>query len=196
MKQYPSIFTVEQAGIPKNPQCIAFFKHDGSNLRFEYTKGEWNKFGTRTKLFDESHSVFGEAIPLFFQQWAEVLSSILDKNKIQKATAFFEFYGPSSFAGIHEPNEKRNLTLIDVDVYKQGIMSARDFVKLFGHLEIPKIIYEGNLTNQFVEDVYNGKYDVVEGIVAKGGNKKHKIWMRKAKTKTYLDKLKSKGLEE
>ena len=196
MKSYPSIPTVKEAGIPKIPSCIAFEKLDGSNIRVEYSKNKWDKFGTRTQLLDPSSQVFGPVIPIFKRQWEEELSQILKKNKVQKAVAFFEFYGPSSFAGVHEPNEEKFLTLIDISIYKQGILPARQFVKMFQGLEIPRIVYEGNLNKQVVEDVEKGLYNVDEGIVAKGGNKHSNLWMRKVKTDEYLAKLKAHGIEE
>ena len=196
MQRYPSIPTFKEAGMPKIASCIAFEKLDGSNLRTEYRKGQWDKFGTRTKLFDQSHEVFGPAIALFRNEWQEEITRILKHNKAQEATAFFEYYGPNSFAGVHDLNDEMTLTLIDIHVFKQGLMPAREFVKTFGHLAIPKIVYEGNFNQQFVLDIEDGKYDVVEGVVAKGGNKHSNLWIRKIKTKSYLDKLSKFGYED
>ena len=64
MKQYPEISGSNKA--PIGAQCLAFVKYDGSNLRWEWSpKKGWYKFGTRTRLFDHTDEIFGEAIPLF-----------------------------------------------------------------------------------------------------------------------------------
>jgi len=70
----------------------------------------------------------------------------------------------------------------------------KEFIKLTeGKMVIPRIMYEGNLTDQFIQDVRDGKYDVVEGVVCKGTQKtgaaRGGVWMAKIKTKAYLDKL-------
>ena len=58
------------------------------------------------------------------------------------------------------------------------------------------IVYEGNLTDQFIQDVRAGKYDVFEGVVCKGtqrtGAHRGNVWMAKIKTQKYLDLLKGK----
>ena len=45
MEQYPHIEGSTKA--PIGEPCIAFYKYDGSNLRFEWSpKKGWHKFGT------------------------------------------------------------------------------------------------------------------------------------------------------
>lgn len=106
MKTYPSI---EGSKYP-NSKCIAFKKYDGSNLRWEWRrKRGFFKFGTRTRLFDESDEVFGESIKIFFNTYAEDLEKIfIDSRMAEPITSFTEFFGPSSFAGLHEPGEKKS----------------------------------------------------------------------------------------
>jgi hypothetical protein len=54
MEQYPSIEGSSKA--PLGKPCIAFYKYDGSNLRWEWNpKKGWFKFGTRHELFDQSN---------------------------------------------------------------------------------------------------------------------------------------------
>ena len=71
----------------------------------------------------------------------------------------------------------------------------QEFVKICNKLliGIPRVMYEGNLTDQFIQDVRAGKYDVTEGVVCKGAQKTgaHRggVWMAKIKTQAYLDKL-------
>ena len=64
----------------------------------------------------------------------------------------------------------------------------------FGHLHIPDIVYRGELTQDFVEEI-RGRTDLKEGIVAKGCDTrkgKDYSWMIKVKTNEWLDKVKDK----
>lgn len=191
MKEYPSIQGSTKA--PKKPM-IAFNKLDGSNIRFEWNrKRGWDKVGSRNWRIDETHEHLGESIPLFHQTYAEDISRIIHESKhfkgAQRVTAFIEFFGPSSFAGIHKPNEPKEVVLIDVHIEKKGMIGPRKFLNIFGHLKIPEVVYEGNMNASFIEDVRNGKYDVVEGVVCKG-IAPWTLWMAKIKTLAYKDKLK------
>ena len=77
-------------------------------------------------------------------------------------------------------------------------LMPKDFVKLTASVgaHTPRVMYEGNMNDQFIQDVRDGKYDVVEGVVCKGsiriGAHRGGMWMAKVKTKTYLDRLKGK----
>lgn len=190
MKEYPSI--PGSAKAPKE-QCIAFYKYDGSNLRFEWQRKKgWCKFGTRHRLFDQTDEVFGEAIALFNETVAPKVDPILRKEyrDAQEITAYCEFFGKESFAGQHKPNDPKQLKLFDVNILKRGLVLPREFVKLFGKLDIAaEVVYEGNLNEQFIKDVKEGKYNLLEGVVCKGGTK-HNLWMCKIKTNAYLQKLK------
>lgn len=192
MEEYPSI-----GGSNKAPhqECIAFYKYDGSNLRFEWTKKQgWHKFGTRTRLFDASDEVFGKAIFIFLADLAPKLEKIFKEcyRDIPKITVFCEFFGSRSFAGIHHPNDIHKLVLLDVKLYKKGFISPREFVNVFCE-ELPEnlvaqVIYEGILNKEFIEDVRIGKYPVYEGVVCKGGSG-HKLWRCKIKTNRYKSDL-------
>lgn len=198
MKSYPSIL-----GPNKSPRldCIAFYKYDGSNLRFEYSrKRGWYKFGTRNRLFDEKDPEFGTAIGLFLKEYGESLPKTIKDNKhyrgIDEFVVFCEFFGPSSFAGWHNFTEQHEVVLFDINLHRKGFVLPRDFVKYFGNLKIPPVVYDGPFNNQFIMDVKNGKYDVIEGVVAKGLNNNkppHNIWMSKVKTNAWLEKLKQKA---
>jgi hypothetical protein len=187
MKEYPQIVGSNKA--PIGEQCIAFIKYDGSNLRWEWSpKKGWYKFGTRTRLFDDSDEIFGEAIPLFQDTLGqEIARRIKDiELGVQSAIVYTEFFGPNSFTGMHNPTESKELRLFDVNLYKRGIMRPRDFVKNFGDLPFAaEVVYQGTLNQVFIEDVRNGVFPVVEGVVAKGDDFKIKI-----KTKAYLERLK------
>ena len=114
------------------------------------------------------------------------LEKILAKYK--EFIVYAEFLGPNSFAGKHKPDDIKDLIIFDVNVHKKGFISPGDFIELFGRLDIPKLIYEGVLTKQFVENIRQNT-ELSEGVVIKGGTGHH-IWRRKVKTLAYLDKLK------
>jgi hypothetical protein len=189
MKQYPHIEGAAKA--PLGRPCIAFYKYDGSNLRWEWSpKQGWHKFGTRHELFDASHPLFSQAIPLFMDRMADEIVARCKhvERGVQRINVYTEFFGPSSFAGVHEQNEPKELKLFDVNLFKRGIMSPRQFVKTFGDLSYAaQVVYEGNLNKQFIDDVRNGQYPVNEGVVAKGDD-----FMVKIKTYDYLRRLNEK----
>ncbi len=195
MKQY-----LEIQGPNKAPRekCIAFYKYDGSNIRAEWSrKKSWNKFGSRKVLIDRTHPL-GDAVNIFLNTYGDDLEKIFNKEKLfrncQNVTVFVEYFGLNSFAGWHDPNDKKEIILLDISIHKKGMMSSKEFVKIFGHLKIPEIIYQGNFNDSFIQDVKDGKYPVEEGIVAKGslphGKPPHNLWMAKVKTKKWIDKLK------
>jgi len=198
MKTYPSIIGPSKA--PRKP-CIAFKKYDGSNLRFEWSKKQgWHKYGTRRRMFDETDEVFAPAIEIFHSTLSDNILDVVKKHKKWRngktITAYAEFVGPTSFAGLHdlEPNSPMELVLFDVNIHQQGIISPRDFVNKFvGNMRTAEVVYEGNLNEEFIQDVRAGKYNtgdgIEEGVVCKGGSG-HDLWMAKIKTLDYLDKLK------
>lgn len=193
MKPFPSISQFDLQDYFGEP-CHVFYKYDGSNLRFEWShKSGWNKFGTRTRQFDKKDEQFGEAIPMFFKDHAESLEDVIRKHysKAQKVIVFAEFHGPKSFAGKHDPCDKHELTIIDVNVHKNGFVDPQPFINLFGHLNIAKLVYAGEFTPELVINVQHNTLPNVklnEGVVVKGGVG-HKRWLRKIKTIDYLMKL-------
>ena len=46
------------------------------------------------------------------------------------------------------------------------------------------------MNGKFIDDVRNGKFDVEEGVVCKGGGGRKEPWMVKIKTNTYMERLK------
>lgn len=101
---------------------------------------------------------------------------------------FTEFAGPNSFAGQHKSTDKKELTIIDVMIGK-AFLSPKEFINQFGQFKIPKIIYQGKYSGQFVKDIEDGKYSVNEGVVCKGFYK-GQVHMCKIKTNNYMDRLK------
>lgn len=160
-------------------------------------------------MIDESSEQWGHVIPQFMQQLADDIEKVFNENKkyrgTEEAVVFCEHFGPSSFAGWHDYNELKlagELVIIDINIHKKGIILPGDFIKDFGHLEIPKVVYRGNFNKQFISDVKEGKYeDLEEGVVVKGVNPKNKrdqhgLWMSKVKTKWWLAELKARAQKD
>jgi hypothetical protein len=206
MKEYPSI--LGPAGAEPWP-CFAFQKYDGSNLRFRWDrKAGWCQFGTRRRLFTAADPEYGQAVPLFLGKYAPGVEQVIRGDphfrQAQEVICYCEFFGPHSFAGLHDPghpvlaqagvtgNDPKDLVLFDVNVHRKGLLAPRHFLDVFGHLPVAAVVYEGELTPQFIAAVRGGTYPVQEGVVAKGlqGKAPHGIWMRKIKTAAYLAELK------
>lgn len=202
MKQYPEIkYFGDYWGLP----IIAFDKIDGSNLRFEYSqKRGFYKFGTRQMMIDKSHESFGFAIDIFLNKYSESLTKIF-KSKEYRNTLSFVCYGelaaPGSEFGQHDFTRKDfDVTLFDIEAYKTGFIPPRQFVKDFKAVGIPEIIYEGNLSREFVSAIKNDEYGIghtnlSEGVVCKGviqNKKEDNIFSCKIKTTTWFERLRNK----
>jgi hypothetical protein len=195
VKEYPKIPAyVKFLG----QECTAFYKHDGSNLRVEMSKKRgWYKWGTRHRLFNASDPEYGCAIDIFEKKYAEPLEKLIRDNfpRLEGAMAFMEFRGPHSFGGQHEPktlnvpnNDPKDVILFDVNITKKGFVSPKKFIKTFGSLHIPEVIYQGVLDEDFVKKVREKHFPVDEGVVCKG-DEGHKLWFCKIKTWDYLKKI-------
>lgn len=183
--------------------CIVFDKLDGNQIRAEWNrKRKWYKFGTRTRLLDESDAEYGCAIGLFMEKYADDLTRAIFDQKVQHAISFLELHGPNSFCGIHVPGETLTVTLFDVDLNKRGIMPPYDFLRMFGHLDVPRVLYEGEYNQKLIDKVRAEIYPVTfEGVVCKGvypGSKSanHRLWMSKIKTIRWLNALRQRAAEE
>jgi len=194
VEQYPSIDK-----IIRNTHIYAYDKLDGSNIRAEWNrKTGFSKFGSRRQLIDTSNPLLGEAIPLIQEKYTEVLDEIFRKQKYQKATAFFEFYGEHSFAGYHE-DEPHDVTLFDVHVYKQGMLPPKDFNKIFKHVDTPELLFEGKPSQEFISAVKTGSLEgmTFEGVVCKGGyDNRNRLTSFKIKNLAWLDKLKNRFIDD
>ena len=182
--------------------CIAFHKYDGSNLQFKWTqKDGWCQFGTRKRTIDAENPMFGVAISIFMSKYADPILACIRKYKeyrnAKSVVAFCEFFGEHTFSGLHRDREPKEMKLFDILIPDQGFVTPRNFQHHFGQLDIAEVIYDGPLTREFANDVYHGKYSVIEGVVAKGttitqrrkGKSEQNTWMVKIKTKTWLDEL-------
>jgi hypothetical protein len=190
MEQYPSIDK-----LIRNTHIYAYDKLDGSNMRAEWTrKTGFTKFGSRRQLIDTTAPVLGEAVTLFNEKYAEDLDRIFRKQQYQKTTVFFEFYGQNSFAGFHE-DEKHDVTLFDVFLYKKGMMTPQEFNKLFSDIDTAALLYQGNPSQEFLESVKNGTLEgmTFEGVVCKSGfDKRNRLASFKVKNDAWLKRLKQK----
>lgn len=196
MIEYPSIINSSKA--PRKAM-IAFDKLDGSNIRCKYTaKRGFDLFGSRTQLIDKTHPHLGEVVDIFNRDFAEPLTKIFrDKFPNEREIIVFgEFLGDKSFAGIHVEGDPKRFVMFDAYVGHKNskFIMPREFIKLFGgKVTIPRVIFEGNLSDQFIKDVREGKYDVFEGVLCKGleksGAYRGGVWMCKIKTQKYFDAL-------
>lgn len=206
MKSYPTI-DYWNKGI-FGSHIFAFDKLDGSNIRAEWNRKHskqgkadgFTKFGTRKQIIDERHGTFGEAVELFFETYAYELNKLFREDKelkpIRRFTVFFEFYSENSFAGWHDPKDKKEICLFDIDQFQKGFMKPKDFLKKVGHLKIPEVVYEGNYNQSLIENVRNNIYNLDEGVVVKGvrltkRKQGENIWMTKIKTIEWLNKVKN-----
>lgn len=191
MEQYPSI-----SHIPTGQPIYAYDKLDGSNIRAEWTrKNGFAKYGTRTQLLDRTHPHLGEAIPLFEEKYSEELNQLFRKERWEKATVFFEYFGQSSFAGWHKQDEPHDVVIFDTHRYKQGLITPQEFNKLYRHIHTAELLYQGKATQEFIQSVRNSTLDgmTFEGVICKGGyDNRHRLEQFKVKSQAWLDKLKGK----
>ena len=194
MKTYPKLTYYDKHDIGKS--CYAFDKIDGSNIRCEWNrKRGWYKFGTRkTMIGDESHD-FYDAKEIFMEKYSDSLSRIFRDRKeyrnSESFVVFLEYFGETSFAGFHTESDKKDMILFDVSQYKRGIIPPKEFIKNFENTHIPDIIFTGQLTEKFIQDVQSNRFGLKEGVMIKGTEDKT-IWIKKIKTFEWLQKVKNK----
>lgn len=205
MIEYPSIANSSKA--PRKA-CVAFDKLDGSNFRAKWTaKKGFDLFGTRTQLIDESSPFWGRAVSIFKNINSEALDDYFKKSKEyrneREIVVFGEFVGPNSFAGIHDENDEMEIVTFDVLVghKNKAFIKPKEFIKEIGSLvKIPRVVYEGNLTDDFICRVRADEFNTFEGVICKGvetsGAYRGKVWQCKIKTQRYLDSLKNRFGDE
>lgn len=217
MIEYPSIINSSKA--PRG-NCVAFVKYDGSNFRAKWTKKQgFSLFGSRHELINESHQYLGEAVTIFKRDYTQVLEDFFKKDKElrneREIVVYGEFFGPKSYAGIHQPDDPKELVIFDILIGHKNhwFYKPLDFVKTFQSLvKIPPVLYVGNLNDQLIEDIRSGKYTeefhkltdnkfkLFEGVVCKGnvtnGAYRGKVWMCKIKTNEYFASLRERFGED
>ena len=219
MKHYDSFENIKYDQSLIGEEVWAFEKLDGQNFCVKYSPKtkEFPCFGSRKCIVGEGDEMFGGAIRYFKDNgFADILRNIVDKNRgkkgvfagIDEITFFFEWYGPNSFAGFHQPGEELKLSLIDVFLKKKGYMEPKTFWDLFegSGISLPRLIYRGKLTRDFIRDIQendwtqeNCKYpDLKEGVVVKRSTlmKGQRLPKAKIKTSWWLSELHKKYTEE
>lgn len=204
MIEYPSIQNSSKA--PRK-HMMAFRKLDGSNIRVKWTqKKGFCLHGSRTQLIDHTHADLGLAVEIsrgVCDRYDEMFRKEKIFRGVNEIIVFGEFLGPDSFAGKHT-NDKSEMRFTPFDVMTilkndRRFMKPQDFIEYADKYSIPhpEVIYEGNLTDDFIRRVREEEIhpDLGEGVVCKGteyvGNAAGHIWMCKIKTQRYLDKLKT-----
>lgn len=186
-------------------QCVAFEKYDGTNIHWVWKNGYWAEFGTRRdrfpfnmtgiRQFEAVHPELKEAIHCFDEgRFLHIFLEENQKYKDKETIIFTEFFGPNSFAGSHQPKDKMQFAIIDVQVDGK-ILPPEEFLEDFGrdfhYFVSPNVVFKGKFTGQLFVDVRKGKYDVKEGVVVKG-IANGQVYMAKIKTEAYMEKLKDK----
>ena len=200
MIEYPSIPNSSKAPRLK---CVAFDKLDGSNFRAKWTqKRGFDVFGTRTQLIDESDPFWGQMVTLFKNSVASALDDKFRKDKTfrdeREIIVFSEFFGEQSFAGRHVEGDPKKIVVFDVLTGHKNrkFVKPMDFVREFHEIvELPIVIYTGNLNEEFIAAVRRNDFNLNEGVICKGsipvGNSVGGIWQCKIKTQAYFDRLKA-----
>jgi hypothetical protein len=194
MKTYPSISTK----IDFSQSYHLFDKLDGSNIRAEWSpKQGFYKFGSRTQLLTPEQVPLFPSIEAFKAKYGDELSSRFSKAKYERAVCFFEWSGPNSAFGSHtDPVEAMNPVLIDIAVYKKGLMPPEKFIDFTAGLEIPKLLHVGKVSEEMFQSVRNR---TLPGMTYEGVIGKLKLIdkgscepvMFKIKSNDWLDKLRS-----
>ncbi len=194
MKTYPSITTK----IDFSKSYHIFDKLDGSNIRAEWSpKQGFYKFGSRTQLLTPDQVPLYPSIDSFKNKYSEELSSRFSKAKYERAVCFFEWLGPqSSFGSHHDAVEDMNPILIDIAVYKNGLMPPEKFIDFTDGLEIPKLLHVGKVSEDMFQSVRNRTLPgmTFEGVIGKLkpiDKGSCEPIMFKIKSNDWLDKLRS-----
>lgn len=171
-------------------ECLVYHKYDGSNIRVEWNKKQgFYKFGTRTRLLSLEDPVFGGIPDLFREKHSDWIEKIIvDKYKSQNSVVFFEFFGENSFAGSHVESDEKKLILIDVSIYKKGIINPWEFERNFGLSGLSAFCYGDRIIGESLIEWVSEKQSIFaglnEGVVCKGLNFACKI-----KTNEWKEKL-------
>ena len=214
MKHYDSFENINYDQSLLGEEVWAWNKLDGQNFCCKYSpkQKQFTMFGSKTQNVDETSEQFGDAVRYFKTNISETLINILKTNSkkgdvftgVEEITVFFEWVGENSFAGVHDPNDKMKLVLIDVFLKKKGYIEPKDFYKLFSGydcIELPELIYRGKLTREFINSIITNDWtqpncqypSVKEGVVCKRSTllKGQRLPKVKVKTLWWLNKLKS-----
>jgi hypothetical protein len=194
---YPKITDTKNCPLK---QCIAFEKYDGTNIHWTLVpQYGWMDYGTRrdrfpitnkgARQFDLAHPELAGVDKIWDQNnklQFYLMDNYVSANEI---IVFTEYFGPNSFAGTHQSQDKMELVIIDVQVDGK-IIPPEKLIADFKDFNVARVVFRGKYTGQLFNDVRNGKYDVKEGVVVKGVIDKE-VRMVKIKTNAYLERLKN-----
>ena len=193
MKEYPTISKDVQT-LP----IFAFNKLDGSNVRAEWNcKRSFYKFGKRHGLIDDPNPILKKAPGLIMEGVADRLDRVFRSRKWQEVVAFFEFHGPRSAFGLHEPDDIHIVNLIDISVHRKGILTPDLFLDLMQEAGITShaaLLFQGIPNETFRQQVNAGTLSgmTFEGVVCKGALESPGMpLMFKIKSDAWIEKLRS-----
>jgi len=181
---------------------FAFDKVDGSNFRAEWNRklskksnftNGFRRFGTRQDRIKSLKDPYYEGVEIFKNKFSEPLNKMFLENKtfrhIDTITVFGEFFGPKSFAGMHDWSEKHDIKIFDVFFEKKGFLSPSEFLKAFEKLDICKLSFAGIFSENYLGLVEKNVLNLQEGVVCKGVENQE-VFMFKIKTLKWLQKVK------
>ena len=192
MKSYNSIPRASING--DGNEYFTFDKIDGRLIRAAFShKTGFYTFGSKNNLINKDTPILGEAINIFMGSLSEPLSKIATDNKWINIIVFAEFWGENSFAGEHVQNDVKFTTLLDVAIYKKGIMGPKEFLQHFQYCQIPNFLGVRTWDANFITEIRNDVIEGVsfEGVIGKSGSS-HNLKMMKTKTNKWLNKVKDK----
>jgi hypothetical protein len=150
-------------------------------------------------MIDEKSEPFGFVIKLFKDKYEDKLVKLFtahkDYREIDSIVCFAELIGTNSAFGQHQfDNDIFDIVLFDVHLYKKGLIEPKQFISDFEKFGIPKLIYQGNLNQEFINDVKMNKYNLTEGVICKGkipNRKGDNLYYCKIKTNDWFDRLRN-----
>jgi len=176
-------------------EVYGFNKLDGSNIRayWKSPANEFTAFGTRKLPLKQDHKILGPSIDLIRSGYEEALIQLFKAKGYREVTAFFEYFGPHSFAGRHDMKDEMQVVLIDLMIYQKGLVRPEDFVQDYGHLGIPEVLFHGKIDEATLAAIREGTLPGMglEGVVFKGrGGKKGNYPITfKVKSKQWIARL-------
>jgi hypothetical protein len=195
MKDYPSVPNIDSVSARQMIKILkgtwaGSDKIDGSCIRAEWTQREkFYKFGTSSHLIDRTSPLFGEAVDLIETGFGEKLGIQFEMDHIKRAVAYFEFFGPHSFAGSHT-DEPHKVLLIDLSIHDKGFVSPITLFKLEKLVPSARALCGGPVTQELIDQIKNRTLPKMtfEGVVFKRGEGTSREWF-KCKSRDWLEKL-------
>jgi hypothetical protein len=133
-------------------------------------------------------------VEIFEEKYKERIDERFRTHKIFKnadmITLYGEFVGEDSFGGFHNWNKPFDIYFFDAFIYKKDFVGTSDFYSEFRDISMPKLVYKGPLTETFIKEVQENKFNLKEGVVYKFVEN-NEITRAKIKTQEWLDKIKT-----